>query len=387
MVRIDVERLSSLIESFYAAAYGRESWRNSMISLAAAFDASRAYILRAEIDEDSNVQRYLTPLLSIDDPEFGSPKAVEAFAADPLYSELVRMLARAQPGTLIDLAEHLDLGRLPAFDVWQEWFKPRDMLQHLRGVLNVSAAGTHLSVGIDRGVHQDAFDAQDRKLYSLIAPHLVRAGEISDLLRDQAQGMAFDVLPVAVVVVDRIGRIRRFNAKADALLSRADVGVKARNGVLRAATPADQQALAALVASAFVAPDETVTSATIVLPVDHHDQGDRGRLVMSAAPLVDSRFLELGGDPCAIVTIRELNVSGGQSFINLISRLFKLTPAQARLCARLSSGMSLQEAAAANKISYGTARSYLEVIFQKTGTRRQTELVALLKSIELLRIR
>jgi DNA-binding CsgD family transcriptional regulator len=54
---------------------------------------------------------------------------------------------------------------------------------------------------------------------------------------------------------------------------------------------------------------------------------------------------------------------------------FGLTPAEARLVLRLVSGDSLRSAAKALDIKYETVRTHLKSIFQKTGTRRQAELV------------
>jgi len=54
---------------------------------------------------------------------------------------------------------------------------------------------------------------------------------------------------------------------------------------------------------------------------------------------------------------------------------FGLTPAEARLVLRLMSGDSLHSAAKALGIQYETVRTHLKSIFQKTGTRRQAELV------------
>lgn len=57
---------------------------------------------------------------------------------------------------------------------------------------------------------------------------------------------------------------------------------------------------------------------------------------------------------------------------------FGLTPAEARLAVELTSGCSLADCAQRLGVTYETARSYLRVIFSKTGTHRQGELVALL---------
>ncbi|MBN9552947.1 MAG: helix-turn-helix transcriptional regulator, partial [Alphaproteobacteria bacterium] len=66
---------------------------------------------------------------------------------------------------------------------------------------------------------------------------------------------------------------------------------------------------------------------------------------------------------------------------SLLTSLYDLTPAEARLAAALSSGQSLEAAAAAGQITVKSARTYLERIFAKTGTNRQSGLVALLRSV------
>ncbi|HVZ51474.1 MAG TPA: hypothetical protein VG986_05880 [Pseudolabrys sp.] len=57
---------------------------------------------------------------------------------------------------------------------------------------------------------------------------------------------------------------------------------------------------------------------------------------------------------------------------------FGLTASEILLTLRLFGGETLREAARALGISYETARTKLKFIFQKTGTRRQAELILLL---------
>jgi DNA-binding CsgD family transcriptional regulator len=59
---------------------------------------------------------------------------------------------------------------------------------------------------------------------------------------------------------------------------------------------------------------------------------------------------------------------------------FGLTKAEARLALRLAEGSSLASAAQAFNVKLTTIRSQLQQVFAKTGTSRQTELVAMLMS-------
>jgi DNA-binding CsgD family transcriptional regulator len=62
--------------------------------------------------------------------------------------------------------------------------------------------------------------------------------------------------------------------------------------------------------------------------------------------------------------------------VQLLSRQFGLTQAEARLAGHLMQGLSLRQAAAACAVSVNTVRMHLGHLFDKTGTRRQSELVA-----------
>ncbi len=63
-----------------------------------------------------------------------------------------------------------------------------------------------------------------------------------------------------------------------------------------------------------------------------------------------------------------------------LRRLYKLTPAEARLAAHLAQGSRLEDAATDLGVSLNTVRTHLKRIFSKTGTDRQAELVRLIIS-------
>jgi DNA-binding CsgD family transcriptional regulator len=62
----------------------------------------------------------------------------------------------------------------------------------------------------------------------------------------------------------------------------------------------------------------------------------------------------------------------------ILRQFFGLTPAETRLAILLLQHRSVEEAAERLDISLNTARTHLKKLFEKTGTRRQSELVSLL---------
>ena len=61
-----------------------------------------------------------------------------------------------------------------------------------------------------------------------------------------------------------------------------------------------------------------------------------------------------------------------------LSATFCLTYAEARMAGRLAAGLSVAEIASEFNVSIATLRTQLSSVFDKTGTRRQADLVRLL---------
>jgi DNA-binding CsgD family transcriptional regulator len=78
-----------------------------------------------------------------------------------------------------------------------------------------------------------------------------------------------------------------------------------------------------------------------------------------------------------------LNDLEGTATVNpdMLGKVFELTPAQANLAGKLATGSSMETAAAELGVTVETARSHLKAIFNRTGTHRQGELVALLNRL------
>lgn len=82
----------------------------------------------------------------------------------------------------------------------------------------------------------------------------------------------------------------------------------------------------------------------------------------------------------ALVILRTLQPPLG-SLNRLLPEVFSLTGAETRVATRLFAGDSPQEIAEALGLTTGTVREYLKRLFEKTGTHRQAELVALIARV------
>ena len=105
-------------------------------------------------------------------------------------------------------------------------------------------------------------------------------------------------------------------------------------------------------------------------------------LAVLVAPLPAASLNARGIGAAAVILAREhfniTVVSGSQ-----LMELFGLTGAEARVATELITARSLREVAATLGVSIGTVRTHLHRLFDKTGTRRQAELVRLLMALQL----
>lgn len=67
--------------------------------------------------------------------------------------------------------------------------------------------------------------------------------------------------------------------------------------------------------------------------------------------------------------------------VELVQSLFDMTPAEARVARSLATGDTIGEIAAGGKVSRNTVRTHVRGVLEKTGCRRQAEVVALLSGI------
>ena len=64
--------------------------------------------------------------------------------------------------------------------------------------------------------------------------------------------------------------------------------------------------------------------------------------------------------------------------VELVQSLFDLTPAEARVARSLAAGETVEDIASMGSVSRSTIRTQVRGVLEKTGCRRQTEVVALL---------
>jgi DNA-binding CsgD family transcriptional regulator len=261
-------------------------------------------------------------------------------------------------------------------DIFQQWYKPQGAEALMRTNLLIDGpVSTVVTVG--RRYSEGDFSAKEIRLFTALIPHLQRAVQLQLCVAGVERPPAgsteiLNRLLHGVLLVDAGARVIFANTPADRMLRAAGGLFLGRDG-LRAETSCETQLLRRIIADCAEPRDEL--------------GGAGGRFRLSRenrAPLTAlviphrTRFAWIDvARPRAILFItdpEEAAIVRRES----LRQDFGLTPAEAVFTHEILKADGLQAAADRLGISLTTARTHLAHVFDKTGTRRQAELVRLI---------
>ncbi len=189
---------------------------------------------------------------------------------------------------------------------------------------------------------------------------------------------AFNSVPIGMIITDENARILHLNRTAENLVQHG-CGLVVQKRMLSANARSDSARLHRTIrdvvtkakhgrgtraqAMSLYRPSSTYPLSIMVKPMWCMDSGGPVRRVGPLANLIVAdldRPMEAPAD--------------------LLGRVFDLTPAESVVLERLVHGLTLQEIADASGTSRNTVRNQLHVVFEKTGTSRQAELIKLVLS-------
>ncbi len=173
-------------------------------------------------------------------------------------------------------------------------------------------------------------------------------------------------------VIDAAMKLQEANEDAAKAFSRGDF-LLARQNKVSFADPVLTRMVSARVR------DLAANVASEVSTMAHRNDAGHWLISFSRLPVLRLNPL-LAGRALILVQIRNLRPDRQPPpDLHEFSRLFRLTPAEEKLCAQLAQGYTLTEAATSLGIKVETARDRIKTIFDKTALRRQADLVALLQ--------
>jgi DNA-binding CsgD family transcriptional regulator len=355
--------MTDLIERIYEAAFVPERW-NDVLQEASNLSASAS----AQIFFFS---------------ENGPPRGTTLENLRPLFDEFIKgdtwkfcdsaqKMCAVQPASFVrvdDFMTQEEIARDPA-----------------RVMLRAFGIGAHLCTAIamptgelatyvfQKWMKDGNYEQAEIDRLDALRPHFARAGLVAARLgveRADATASALEIMGLPAAVLSSSGRVMAANAR----LQRMDAAFLpvAHGGLAIADGEANR-----LFQNAVIGINQT-TTAVCSIPVPAI--GGKGPFVVHLLPLRRAaRDIFSGADILVLATLFAPNKLVPSA--NLLNALFDLTPAEARLATDLADGLTLTESAVRNAVTVKTARTYLERIFRKTGTRRQSQLVNMLKAVQ-----
>ncbi len=272
---------------------------------------------------------------------------------------------------------------------YREWVKPNG----LSDATLCKIAHTGDRVGVFAAIMPQShgpITERDHWIVRSIAPHLRRAAMIGDLLERQqrvAQGYArlVDAVPTPLILTDRYAKVLQINQAADSVLAQGRT-LAIHRGFLTAATQARVRGIHGVLA--YKSLGEAIERAA----QNDVALGQRGIGIALEAPgesPVVAYVLPLQASPIrsafhsgAVAVFLSTRDHSRPVMDSLLATLFDLTPAEARIVPYVLRGASVKEISKKLCVSGHTVNSQLKRIYEKTGTNKQTQLAALMRSFE-----
>ncbi len=358
--------LASLIGAIYEAGMDFSLWPDVLGRIATAFDAPSAGMAR----QGETLSECWGFSIGVE-LEYERKYLDYYHRVNPIWQ-----LASSTPvGTVQTDTMVMPRNELNRTEFFNDFLAPQRMESMLNAVV-LMEQGRQTVVSVRR--HRQ-FEAADVELYKVLAPHLQRAVQINIKLaraelRHQASVTTLDRLEEGILFVDLNARIVFANKAAETFFANRDL--RLHKGCLQAGSAAETARLHAAIAKCAGA--EIAPRRSDSFPLAR--EAGRSPLSLLIAPLpMQIPMSPSALQPMAVIFVNDPDKANKPTTAQLREK-FKMTPAEASFAAEILEGDGIQAAADRLSISRATARTHLARIFDKTGTRRQAELVRVLIS-------
>jgi DNA-binding CsgD family transcriptional regulator len=366
--------LLACVGQIYQAANDSEAWPLAVEAVRHLLNGARACLVR--IGPDRRPDDLVAPS---NDPAF-QDRYIAEFADTPNIIE--EAVARAPVGIAYHDLAFIGRDVLRGSRLWNDWMAPQDMYGGLSCKLATDGPSSWF-IDVQRGRRHPGFDGHDLQLMQTLAPHLARALQIARRTAlAQLVSPRLANLPCAMLAVDPRLHVLARNVAADEMLADGVGGLALAGGALVTTDPRHAARLRRLVADACADRPDAVPGRGGDLLISDGPVDTSTTLMISVGPAAASGVPVLALEPCAAVIIRRLSPQLPAHAADTIAGLFDLTPQEARVAVALAAGHSLKTIAEQGGIRLTTVRTHLARIFSKTGARQQSQLVAILRSVQ-----
>lgn len=364
------DHLRRLVEVIYDAAVDPGSWASVMAILKEQFSSSAETFYFLDFPRHSMRSLHVAGIADFYYRSFSD----RYFTADNPWIQAEPLHRRGVVRTDQRLEAYFkDAQILRKSEYYNDWLRPQ-RLEHSLGTTLLSEGGTIANLTLLRPADVGGYDDADIEVFEVVCGHLRRALTIAMRLetvtsRQQTTSEALDCLPYGVVILDVRGKLLHANRLAEARLRSAD-GLTVRNGRVLAVEARERPQLESLLRRVG---GDAVSPGPAEMTVSR-ERSDRP-LSISAISLTARQGIFGAAEPTILLLIVDPETTRPTESA-FIRKRYGLTHTEARLALALLAGHELRRAAEEAGMTYETARWYLKILFQKTDTNRQAELVA-----------
>jgi DNA-binding CsgD family transcriptional regulator len=374
---------ANLVDLIYDAAVDQTHWDVFLDALPLAFDGAKGCLISWGAEAGPRTRPFgLDPDFSLSyDQHFGT--------VDPFR---VAGVEHAPFGQTVRSIDVVPKDMLLKHEFYNDWMMPQSIpLDHFGcNLWHDAATAVVIAIAPDAELYGKQHEHYIRH-FELLKPHLCRAVALNKQLARVSRvagalGSSVDALGVAAIVLDRNRTMQYANALGTELLHAGQVLRTRQNGSLTTADPTRAAEFeAALTRSRIETTFSRATAVAMGAPVRLVSRLDGVAYLAWLLPLRESAEPAVGGalrlmdglDRSGAVLVLVAPVDQPNKVpIGVLRGAFDLTIAEALLVEALLSGMTLAEYGASKGLARNTIRNQLTVVFQKTGTNRQADLVA-----------
>ena len=307
------------------------------------------------------------------------------FGCDPYYLQLQRdtyikfdptsALIFFPPEQVVSITDLMPYEEYLDTRFYREWAQPQGWVDSANAVLDKSVTSFAL-LSVYRHAASGLVDDLMRRRMQLVVPHVRRAvmiGKAIDLksVKTAAFVDALDGLSVALFLVDAFGRIAHANISGHDLLADGRILRSAQDSLVAADPQAARTLLGAIAAASDGDAAAGAGGVAVVLSTS-----PELRWLAHILPLTSGARRRAGIAYSAVAAVFVHKTAlDTPSLMETIVKLYRLTPSESRVFAAIVDVGGVSAVAEALGISEATVKTHLQRLFEKTGMRRQTDLV------------
>jgi DNA-binding CsgD family transcriptional regulator len=283
----------------------------------------------------------------------------------------------ANVGRVISTANYMAYDEFVETRYSKEWARPQGWVDGASGILEKTATSVAMFT-VFRHEREGLVDDFMRRRMRLIVPHIRRAvliGKAIDM--GQAKAAAFadvlDGMAAGAFLVDEAARIVHANNAGQLLLDAGDI-VKVLGGRLSAGdAQADRVWRETLAAAADGDLPMSDKGAALTLTAANGE-----RYVAHVLPLTAGARRRIGRDfsAVAVLFVRKAGLDATAP-LEILAKTYRLTPTELRVLLAIVEVGGAPDVAEALGIGEATVKTHLSRLYEKTGMRRQADLVRL----------